>query len=122
MEAIGRVDCPIAWLPPGHDPGAGVGVALLPESGPLWPWGILDRRRDLRVAKKSRRQRRRRGGAMESDSSGRGDSCRTERTQLGSRKARSAYREREARAAGPATRRREGRDPTRSDVTGRDWT
>ena len=27
MEAIGRVYCPIAWLPPGHDLGAGGGVA-----------------------------------------------------------------------------------------------
>ncbi len=29
MEVIGiwRVYCPIPWLPPGHDPGAGGGVA-----------------------------------------------------------------------------------------------
>jgi hypothetical protein len=29
------VQCPIAWLPPGHDPGAGGGVAPLPGSGAL---------------------------------------------------------------------------------------
>ena len=27
VEAIGRVYCPIAWLPPGHDPDASGGVA-----------------------------------------------------------------------------------------------
>ncbi len=42
VEAIGRVYCPIAWPPPGHDPGADCGVALLPGSGPMWPWDILD--------------------------------------------------------------------------------
>ncbi len=42
VEAIGRVYCPIAWLPPGHDPGAGVGVALLPGSGPLWRNPLLE--------------------------------------------------------------------------------
>ncbi len=36
MEAIGRVYCPIAWLPPGHNPGPGVGMALLPSS-----WAVL---------------------------------------------------------------------------------
>ncbi len=33
MEAIGRVYYPIALLLPGHDPGAGVGLAQLPGSG-----------------------------------------------------------------------------------------
>ncbi len=42
VEAIGRFYCPIAWPPPGHDPGADCGVALLPGSGPMWPWDILD--------------------------------------------------------------------------------
>jgi hypothetical protein len=34
MEAIER---PIAWLPSGHDPGAGDGKALLPCS---WGWWV----------------------------------------------------------------------------------
>jgi hypothetical protein len=34
MEAIER---PIAWLPSGHDPGAGDGKALLPGS---WGWWV----------------------------------------------------------------------------------
>ncbi len=77
MEAIGRVYCPIAWPPPGHDPGADCGVALLPGSGPMWPWDILDRRRDLRS------RRRIAVAAVESGSSGRDDSCRTEQSPLG---------------------------------------
>ncbi len=28
MEAIGRIFCKIAWLPPGHDPGAGGCMAI----------------------------------------------------------------------------------------------
>jgi hypothetical protein len=47
VEAIGRVYCPISCLPPGHGPGAG-GV-VCQAAGPFRPWGILDRRHDLRV-------------------------------------------------------------------------
>ena len=77
---------------PGHDPGAVDCVALLPGSGPLWPCGLGTL--VLRRTSWSRRSHvgsdaaeRWRAGAAESDPSGRGDSCCTERTQLGSRKA-----------------------------------
>ena len=54
VEATGRVYCPIAWLPPGHDPGAGCVVATTaPQRG---RFDILDRRRDPRVAAGVRRR------------------------------------------------------------------
>jgi hypothetical protein len=60
---------------------------LLPCSGHFVPWETLDRRHDLRVAARSREQRRdqRRssGDSPESGSSGGGGSCRTERSHSG---------------------------------------
>ena len=40
VEAIADL-LSIARLPPGHDPGAGCGVATLPGSGGTWPLDIL---------------------------------------------------------------------------------
>jgi hypothetical protein len=60
VEAFGRVYIPIAWLPPGHDPGAGHGggVAISAQQRDrIWPWDILDRIRDFRVAARFREQR-----------------------------------------------------------------
>jgi hypothetical protein len=51
VEATGQFYFPVDWLPPGHDPGAGGGVALLPGSGPFGAWYILERSRDHRVAR-----------------------------------------------------------------------
>ena len=57
VEAIGRVYCPIALLPPGHDPGADCGVASTArQRGRFRPWDILDRRCDPRVAAGVRRR------------------------------------------------------------------
>jgi hypothetical protein len=54
-----RVYFPIAWLPPGHDPGAGGGVAISAQQRDrIWPWDVLDRIRDFRVAARFREQRR----------------------------------------------------------------
>ncbi len=44
VEAIGNIYSPIAWLPPGYEPGAGDGC---PAAGPFRPWDILIRRRGL---------------------------------------------------------------------------
>jgi hypothetical protein len=41
VEAIGRVYCPIAWLPPGHDPGAGGGVATTAQQRGLFGLGTF---------------------------------------------------------------------------------
>ena len=62
MEAIGRIYCPITCLPLTILAPV-TARQILPGSGPFRPWGILDRRRYLRVEARSRRQRqdRRRG-------------------------------------------------------------
>ena len=39
MEAIGRVNCQIAWLQPGHDPGGGDGVETTARERPVWALG-----------------------------------------------------------------------------------
>ncbi len=41
MEAIGRIYCPIAWLPLGHDPDAGGGVATAARHGGLFGLGAF---------------------------------------------------------------------------------
>jgi hypothetical protein len=73
--------CPIAWLPPGYDPGAA--WQLLPGSGHFVPWNILDRRRDLRVAARSREQRRDRRQGSGERLKRRGGSCSPERSHSG---------------------------------------
>jgi hypothetical protein len=52
VEATRRVYFPVAWLPPGHDPDAGGGAATSAlQRDCIWTWDILERRRDLRIAR-----------------------------------------------------------------------
>ncbi len=101
MEATGRDYCPIAWaawLPPGHDPGAGGGAATT-ACGTVLAFDILERRRDLRVELGNVGNDATGGEATARESSERGDSCRTGRSQL--RSCKRAFRER-ATSAGQA--------------------
>jgi hypothetical protein len=109
MEATGRTQL-FAWLPPGHHPGKGGGVASTArQRDNIWPWDILERRRDLRIARGIVNSDANDSRVMDSVPSERGDSCRTEQLQLRSRKR--AFRERAtsagqadgARAVGPGT-------------------
>ncbi len=41
MEAIGNIYSPIAWLPPGYEPGASDGVASAARQGGLFGLGTF---------------------------------------------------------------------------------
>jgi hypothetical protein len=82
-----------------------------PAAGPFRPWDILERRRDLGVARGFVTSDATASESADIDSVERGDSCRTERSRFRSRKralreqATSEWRAEEARALGPATER-----------------
>ena len=111
MEANGRFI--------NHSPGCRQGTILAPvaawhfcpAAGPFRPWDILERRRDLGVARGFVTSDATASESADIDSVERGDSCRTERSRFRSRKralreqATSEWRAEEARALGPATER-----------------
>ncbi len=136
MEAIGS---PIAWPPPGHDPGADCGVALLPgrqrADVALGHFGLTTRpqgrggesplqRRNLRVAAENRRcSDATEGGAVESGSSRCDDSCRAQQSPFGraiERFVSERLQRGERLGPEPATLRRDDSDAARNDVTSRD--
>jgi hypothetical protein len=82
VETAGQVDFPIAWLPPGHDPGAGGGVATTALQRDRFGLDILERRRDLSVTRGFVSSDVTESEATDSQSSERGDSCRKERPQV----------------------------------------